>query len=56
MTLYRAIGSVLPCDIGKRVYEVDDEAGHSKVVQVENNQQLDKRLAPTSPSLTRSER
>lgn len=40
VSLLRAIGRVLPQDIGKRVYDTGDG-----VIQVENNEQRDRRLA-----------
>jgi len=40
--LYQCIGRLLPGDVGKRVYRVGD------IVQVENNEQRDARLAKES--------
>jgi len=37
--LYQTMGRLLPCDVGKRVFEVGD------IYQVENDEQLQARLA-----------
>ncbi len=41
------IGRILPGDVGKRVYRVsnDDDLGQSYILQVENNEQRDARIA-----------
>ena len=39
------IGQILPIDVGKRVYRVATDAGDSFILQVENNEQRDKRIS-----------
>ena len=41
--LLAALGRILPCDIGKRVYEVSDGCGRT-FYQVENDEQRDERI------------
>ena len=39
------IGRILPGDVGKRVYKVATNDGSSEILQVENDEQRDRRLA-----------
>jgi hypothetical protein len=44
--ILNAIGNLQPHDLGKRVYEVENDDGARTIYQVENDEQRNKRWAP----------